>query len=144
CVDCVEGELERHQHHHRVLAGDDPVDADREQDRGQQQELVEHQVVHRCPPQRSFRAMTMAPTRAASSSTDTISNGIRYCEKIESLTVAVLLPPTELTCRSAGRASSPQRSMSAYAMTPASSSAVPRPTHQWSLVMSTSRPMRPR
>ena len=33
----------------------------------------------------------MAPTSAASSSTDTISNGIRYCEKIESLTVA----PTE-------------------------------------------------
>ena len=103
-VDRVEDQLDRHQHEHGVLQGDDPVDPDAEQDRPQQEELVHHQLVHH----RSFRAMTMAPTRAASSSTDTTSNGIRYWAKIESLTVAVFEPAIELISRSAGSLSSPQ------------------------------------
>ena len=56
--------------------------------------------------------MTMAPTRAASSSTETTSNGIRYWQKIESLTVAVLLPLTAVIWRSAGSWSSPKSSSS--------------------------------
>ena len=54
---------------HAVAAGEHAVDADAEQDRAEEEELVEqHQ---------SRLARTMAPMRAASSSTDTTSNGIR-------------------------------------------------------------------
>ena len=52
--------------------------------------------------------MTIAPTRAASSSTEITSNGIRYWLKMASLTVAVLLPSTAVIWRSAGSGSSPK------------------------------------
>src|SRR5205823_14200355 len=43
-VDGVEHQLDRHQHQHRVAAGEDAVYADAEQHRGEKQELVQ---VHR-------------------------------------------------------------------------------------------------
>ena len=68
-VDRVEDQLDRHQHQHAVPAGEHAVDADAEQDRAEEEELVdEHQ---------SRLARTMAPIRAASRSTETTSNGTR-------------------------------------------------------------------
>src|SRR3954451_22573419 len=67
-VDGVEDQLNRHQHEHAVLAGQHTVDPDAEQERGKEQELVE---VHQ-----SRLAMTTAPTRAASSSTEMTSKGM--------------------------------------------------------------------
>src|SRR3954451_11242496 len=81
----VQDQLDRHQHHHAVAPREDAVHADREEDRAEQQELVEQHPY-------SFRARTMAPTSAASNRTDTTSNGTRYCVKIVSLTAAVFEP----------------------------------------------------
>src|SRR5439155_3008895 len=65
----VEDQLDRHEDEHAVLAGEHAVDADREQDRAEEEKLTQkHQ---------SRLAITMAPTRAASSSTETTSNGTR-------------------------------------------------------------------
>src|SRR3954454_14225140 len=88
----VQDQLDRHQHHHAVAPREDAVHADREEHRAEQQELVEQHPY-------SFRARTMAPTRAASNRTDTTSNGTRYCVKIVSLTAAVFEP---VDCRSEG------------------------------------------
>ena len=46
-VDGVEDQLDRHQHEHAVAAGEHAVDADAEQDGGEQEELVEQ---HRLSP----------------------------------------------------------------------------------------------
>src|SRR5581483_7373945 len=81
-VDRVEDQLDRHQHHHAVAAGEHAVHADGEQGCAEEQELVEQHPY-------SFLARTMAPTRAARSRTETTSNGIRYCWNNVSLTVAV-------------------------------------------------------
>ena len=43
-VDGVEDQLDRHQHQHAVPAGQDAVDADAEQDGGEEEELVEQHV----------------------------------------------------------------------------------------------------
>ena len=65
----VEDQLDRHQHHHAVAAGEHAVDADAEQDGREEEELVdEHQ---------SRLARTMAPMSAASRSTETTSKGTR-------------------------------------------------------------------
>ena len=63
----VEHQLDAHEHEHAVAPGEHAVDADAEQDRGEDEELVEdHQ---------SLRAITTAPTSAASRRIETISNG---------------------------------------------------------------------
>ena len=68
----VEDQLDRHQHEHRVLAGEHAVDADAEQERAEQEELVEQ---HR---RQSFRARTMAPIeRGEQEHDDATSNGMR-------------------------------------------------------------------
>src|SRR3954452_7413645 len=69
-VDRVQDELDRHEHHHAVAAGEHTVDADAEEDRGEDEELVE-------PHRHSLRATTMAPIRAARRSSETTSKGIR-------------------------------------------------------------------
>ena len=70
-VDGVEDQLDRHEHEHAVPAGEHAVDADAEQDGAEEQELVERTSAQ------SLLARTMAPTRAASRSTDTTSKGMR-------------------------------------------------------------------
>ena len=65
-----EHQLDAHQHEHRVLAREHAVDAGAEQERAEEEELVEQ---HR--PQ-SFRARTTAPISAPSRSTPTTSNGM--------------------------------------------------------------------
>ena len=70
-VDGVEDQLDRHEHGTPLRRAMHAVDADAEQDGAEQEELVEQHA-----PTPSARA-TMAPMRAASSSTDTTSNGIR-------------------------------------------------------------------
>src|SRR6185295_9598323 len=63
----VEHQLDAHEHEHAVAAGEHAVDADAEQHRGEDEELVEdHQ---------SLRAITTAPTSAASRRIETISKG---------------------------------------------------------------------
>src|SRR5438552_5270816 len=64
----VQHELDAHEHEHRVTAGDDAIGAGAEQERAEDQELLEG---HR----QSLRAMTTAPTSAARSSIETTSNG---------------------------------------------------------------------
>ena len=48
-VDRVEDQLDRHQHEHRVAAGEHAVDADAEQHGAEHEELVEQQGVHVSP-----------------------------------------------------------------------------------------------
>ena len=95
-------DLHRHQDHDPVAPGQHAVHAYAEQHRGQQQELVEN---HRAPTPGavdgtqlaiggnrypiiagpySLRATTMAPIRAASSSTDTASKATMYWLKMAS------------------------------------------------------------
>jgi hypothetical protein len=66
----VEDQLDRHQHGHAVPTGDHAVDADGEQEGAEQEELVEQHG-------QSLRAITMAPMRAAVSSTEMTSNWTR-------------------------------------------------------------------
>jgi hypothetical protein len=56
------------RHHHGVLAGDHSVDADAEEHRAQQKELVQQHG-------QSFLASTMAPITAASRTNDSAQNG---------------------------------------------------------------------
>ena len=44
-VDGVEDQLDRHEHHHAVLAGDHAVDADAEEGGPEEQELVQQHAV---------------------------------------------------------------------------------------------------
>src|SRR5438874_6213940 len=68
-VDGREHELDAHEHQHAVLAREHAVDARAEEERTQEEELVEeHQ---------SRLASTTAPTSAPSRSTPTTSKGIR-------------------------------------------------------------------
>src|SRR4029453_379265 len=98
-VDRVQHELDRHQDQARVATSQHPIDAAREEHGAEEQEQgqvdgggADHGSASSLAPSRraasgarrsgggspgvsSLRAMTMAPTRAASSSTDTTSNG---------------------------------------------------------------------
>ena len=76
----------------RVLAGEDAVDTDREQDGAQQQELVEQQIVHAhvLPGHDDGADQRRQQQHRHDLERDEV------LEKIESLTVAVLLPATEL------------------------------------------------
>src|SRR3990172_8758140 len=65
-----EHEFHRQQHEHRVVPHQHAVDADREQQGGEDEELADR---HRSA---SLRASTMPPMSAASSTKDTASNGI--------------------------------------------------------------------
>src|SRR5436190_13850155 len=66
----VEHQLDAHEDQHRVLPREDTVDTGAEEERAEDEVLVE---IHR----QSLRAMTTAPTRAARRSIETTSKGTR-------------------------------------------------------------------
>src|SRR5579862_3086565 len=87
-VDRGEHQLDAHQHEHGVLARQNAIDPGAEEERSEQQELVEqHQ---------SRLARTTAPISAPSKSTPTTSNGIRYVRKIAFVTSWVWIGPLRL------------------------------------------------
>src|SRR6266536_1065693 len=88
-VDGVEHELDREQHEDAVAAREHAVDAAAEEECAQDQVLVErHQ---------SLRAITTAPTSAASRSIDTTSKGTTKLRKMESATGPVRLASSSLS-----------------------------------------------
>ena len=87
-VGAVEDELDAHQHAHRVAAGDHRDEAEREEQRADDEEVLESDVsmgspvrasaagrVSRASSSFSLRAMTTAPTSVASSTTEASSKG---------------------------------------------------------------------
>src|SRR5215471_12734167 len=83
-IDGVEHQLDRQQHEDAVTAGQHAVDAGAEQERAEDEILVQRHG-------QSLRAMTTAPTSAASSSIETTSKGTTKLRKIESATGPVRL-----------------------------------------------------
>src|SRR5438132_5416930 len=139
----VQHQLDRHQHEDGIAPGQDSVDTRREEDGSEDQEEGQpdgggqHGPHHRRAPSRgeivgsarpisgtrrsggsegpsSLRAMTTAPTSAASNSTDTTSNGRTKSRKIATPTWAVVtgwrvirLPPNSPWIRRTRPASTP-------------------------------------
>src|SRR4051812_26477737 len=126
-VDGVEDELDRHQDEHTVLAGQHAVDA-RAEEEGRQQEILEQ--IHQ-----SRLAMTTAPTRAASRTTDTTSKGMTNLAKMSSPTAAVRWV-------SVGSSLTPWKaSYSTVPSAPARNRATTAAIAFWSLSRSVVRPM---
>src|SRR5215207_5402968 len=83
-VDGVEHQLDREQDQDAIAAGEHAVDAAAEEECAEDEVLVQRHS-------QSLRAMTTAPTSAASSSIETTSNGTTKLRKIESATGPVRL-----------------------------------------------------
>src|ERR1051325_2449727 len=73
----VQDQLDSHQHHDRVAPGDDPDETQGEEDRAEQEVMVEAGMDSQFRTTLSLRAMSAAPIRATSNAMEATSNGSR-------------------------------------------------------------------